>query len=240
MIFSTVTFNLWPLQFLSLFSRSTVTMATRGLVLLVLVAALSEAAKKQGNVDFIGEWNFPSLPSLSKQIHNFISGKSSTQYLQRVNDKPKASLSSRQRGRQFSPSQPPVPPPAPSFSIHGNSQYLDYPKSQNLKIVPRVRARERIFIRSQLNPTSTQQMARPQRAQAKLVHPQYQRPPKPRANRNHRPSTSRVGQARGPSHNPPTVPSSPTFAYTVPPVHQAPPQHQRQHPVNRNRNQGMI
>lgn len=213
-------------------------MATRGLVLLVLVAAFCEAAKKQGNVDFIGEWNFPSLPSLSKQIHNFISGKSSTQYLQRVNDKPKASLSSRQRGRQFSPSRPPVPPPAPSFSIHGNSQYLNYPKSQNLKIVPRVRARERIFIRSQLNPTPTQQMARPQRAQVKPVHPQYQRPPEPRANRNHRPSTSRIVQARGSSHNPPTVPSSPTFAYTVPPVPQRQPQ--RQHHVNHSRNQGTI
>lgn len=214
-------------------------MATRGLVLLVLVAAFSEAAK-QGNVDFIGEWNFPSLPSLSKQIHNFISGKSSTQYLQRVNDKPKASLSSRQRGRQFSPSRSPVPPPAPSFSIHGNSQYLDYPKSQNLKIVPRVRARERIFIRSQLNPTPTQHMASPKRVHAKPVHPQYQHPPKPRANRNHRPPTSHVVQARGPSHNPPTVPSSPRFAYTAPPAHQAPPQRQRQHPVSRSRNQGKI
>ena len=217
------------------FCRSAVTMATRGLVLMALVATVVGQAAKQGNVDFIGEWNFPSLPSLSKQIHNFISGKSSTQYLRPVNDKSKASLSARPRGKQFSPIQPPVPHPAPTFSIHGNSQYLDYPKSRNLKIVPRVKARERIFIRSQLNPDPTSNGPTPKWVPAIPVRAEYHHPPSagrsvhynnpppqntprqrgfPRPPPPNQPATPPRGQPA--PHQPSSRPTHPSFAYTVP------------------------
>jgi hypothetical protein len=124
-------------------------MTSRGLVLLVLVLAAAEAAKP-GNVDFIGEWNFHDLPSISNQIQNFISGKSTTQFLQPVSDKSKSLLPIQNGGKQFSVIKPKIPRPAPSFSIHGNSQYLEYPKARKLQIVPRMKARERIFIRSKL------------------------------------------------------------------------------------------
>lgn len=218
-------------------------MASRGLVLVALVASVVGQAAKQGNVDFIGEWNFPSLPSLSKQIHNFISGKSSTQHLRPVNDKSKASLSARPRGKQFSPIQPPVPHPAPTFSIHGNSQYLDYPKSRNLKIVPRVKARERIFIRSQLNPNPTSNGPTPKWVPAIPVRAEYHHPPSaasgvhynnpppqntprqmglPRPPPPNRPAPPPRGQSA--PHQQSSRPTHPSFAYTVPSVQHPPAQ----------------
>lgn len=190
-------------------------MLTRGLVLLVLVLAVAEAAK-QGNVDFIGEWNFRDLPSISNQIQNFISGKSTTQFLQPVSDKSKSPLMTKQPGgKPFPVNRPKIPSPAPSFSIHGYSQYLNYPKVRKLQIVPRMKARERIFIRSKLESAQTSNAPGPQNLamiQEPLNHPQQQflphRPPP------HPQSRSQTG--------PPNKQAPPTFAkQTSPPTQQA-------------------